>query len=112
MEHRPDIAAGWVAPADCSKWNIKEEIRVGSKPPFNEKTSKPNKQAFSCGSLFRMGRISTARRSVSFYVRSGVSYEASIFCNGSYWEEYFSQRRYCQNPPCGTFPDPGFGIER
>ena len=49
MEHRPDIAAGWVAPADCSKWNIKEEIRVGSKPPFNEKTSKPNKQAFSCG---------------------------------------------------------------
>ena len=95
MEHRPDIAAGWVAPADCSKWNIKEEIRVGSKPPFNEKTSKPNKQAFSCGSLFRMGRISTARRSVSFYVRSGVPDEAAIFCNVHRREKRFNQGRNC-----------------
>ena len=51
---------------------------------------------FHADPLFRISRISIARRSV-IYVRSGVSYEASIFCNGSYWEEYFSQGRYCPN---------------
>ena len=42
MEHRPDTAAGSVAPAGCSKWNVKEETRDGSRPPLNEKTSPPN----------------------------------------------------------------------
>ena len=31
MENRADTAAGSVAPAGCSKWNVKEETRDGSK---------------------------------------------------------------------------------
>ena len=31
MENRPDTAAGAVAPTGCSKWNLKEETRDGSK---------------------------------------------------------------------------------
>jgi hypothetical protein len=110
MEHRPDTAAGSVAPAGCSKWNVKEETRDGSKTTVKREdfTTEP---FFHADPLFRMSRISTARRSV-ICVTSGESNEASIFCNGSYWEEYFSQGRYCPNPACGTFPDPGFGIKR
>ena len=47
---------------------------------------------FHADPLFRMSRISTARRSV-IYVMSGGSYEATIFCNGTYWEKHFSQGR-------------------
>jgi hypothetical protein len=41
--HTADIAAGSVAPAGCSKWNVREETRNGSKTtPLNEKTSPPS----------------------------------------------------------------------
>src|ERR1700750_2828790 len=104
MEHRPDTATGPVAPAGCSKWNAKEETRDGSKTTTKGEafTTEPFSCRFHAAPLFQMRRISAPFRSIIY--ASGESYEASIYCNGSYWEEYFSQGRCCPNPACGTFP--------
>ena len=64
MENRPDTAAGAVAPAGCSKWNLKEETRDGSKTTIKrEDVTTEQVSSFSFRPLFRMSRISTARRS-------------------------------------------------
>ena len=53
MEHRPDTAVGSVAPAGCSKWNVKEETRDGSKTTIKREdfTAEP---FFHADPLFRM----------------------------------------------------------
>jgi hypothetical protein len=65
MENRPDTAAGAVAPKGCSKWNLKEETRDGSKTTIKrEDFTNEQVSPYSSRPLFRMSRISTARRSV------------------------------------------------
>jgi hypothetical protein len=64
MENRPDAAAGSVAPTGCSKRDVKQETRDGGKASIKrEDFTTEQVSLYSSRSLFRMSRISTARRS-------------------------------------------------